>query len=367
MKESFWGYFIITLGLIILTILLLVQRATVRTEEDFYLGREVLEASMLDAVDYGTYRTTGRVVMSKEKFVEVFIRRFAESVTNNKTYELSFYDIYEDPPKATVRIQTKSGATELNSDGFDVDLNTNMTGILETIYGQDIGSPSQDPKLCEENCGDPGLDPSDPDDDPVVPGPGSPTPNPGGGDDDPVPPTPNPGGTDPNACPPGSICFGGNEYTPHKTTGNIYLYRLDGQYTGQSATATTGQGGNYTCACRGAGHESPTPSSTACHDYYCCNMGVIKKGVTFYIIKDYVNIYPKQAVFGEVYFKYSDWVGTNTSSFGMGKKLDRCGDYGPIITVNGEKYINVKMVLWCNNASCGFRDVTTIEIEQQYK
>ena len=73
MKESFWGYFIITLGLIILTILLLVQRATVRTEEDFYLGREVLEASMLDAVDYGTYRTTGRVVMSKEKFVEVFI------------------------------------------------------------------------------------------------------------------------------------------------------------------------------------------------------------------------------------------------------------------------------------------------------
>ena len=53
MKESFWGYFIITLGLIILTILLLVQRATVRTEEDFYLGREVLEASMLDAVALG--------------------------------------------------------------------------------------------------------------------------------------------------------------------------------------------------------------------------------------------------------------------------------------------------------------------------
>ena len=90
---------------------------------------------MIDAVDYGTYRTTGKIVMSEQKFVEVFIRRFAESVTNNKTYELSFYDIYEEPPKATVRIRTSNGTTEIGSESFDVNLDTTASGILETIYG----------------------------------------------------------------------------------------------------------------------------------------------------------------------------------------------------------------------------------------
>ncbi len=135
MKESYWAYFILLLGVAIVIVMLLIQRMTTTTEEDFYLGREVLEASMIDAVDYGTYRTTGKIVMSEQKFVEVFIRRFAESVTNNKTYELSFYGIYEDPPKATVRIRTSSGTTEIGSESFDVNLDTTLSGILETIYG----------------------------------------------------------------------------------------------------------------------------------------------------------------------------------------------------------------------------------------
>lgn len=133
MKEAFWGYFIIALGLFILVILLLVQRLTVSSEESFYLTREVLEASMIDAVDYGSYRLTGRVVMSDEKFKESFIRRFAESVTNNKAYTLEFYDVYEDPPKATVRIRTSSGTTVLNSDSFGISVDTILSGILETI------------------------------------------------------------------------------------------------------------------------------------------------------------------------------------------------------------------------------------------
>ncbi len=73
--------------------------------------------------------------MSEQKFVEVFIRRFAESVTNNKTYQLNFYDIKEEPPKATVRIRTAAGSTNINSESFDVNLDTTLSGILETIYG----------------------------------------------------------------------------------------------------------------------------------------------------------------------------------------------------------------------------------------
>ena len=42
MKESMWGYLIISLGLLIITIILFVQRLTTTNEEDFYLGRELL-------------------------------------------------------------------------------------------------------------------------------------------------------------------------------------------------------------------------------------------------------------------------------------------------------------------------------------
>ena len=134
MKHSFWGYFVIVMGIAIIIIMLLIQRMTTTTEEDFYLAREVMEAAMIDAVDYGTYRTTGKLVMSEQKFVEVFLRRFSETVTNNKTYQISFYDIYEEPPKATIKIRTRSGTTNLDDESFDINLDTLVTGILETIY-----------------------------------------------------------------------------------------------------------------------------------------------------------------------------------------------------------------------------------------
>ncbi len=131
MKESMWGYLIIALGVIIIAVLLLVQKLTNTNEEDYYLSREVMKSSMFDAVDYGTYRSNGELVMCKEKFVEVFIRRFAESVTSDKNYELNFYDIYEYPPKATVRIRTKTGETAINGDGVNLNVDTYITGILE--------------------------------------------------------------------------------------------------------------------------------------------------------------------------------------------------------------------------------------------
>lgn len=143
MKQSFWGYFVVLCGVVIIIILLLVQRMTSTSEEDFYLAREVMESSMVDAVDYGTYRTTGRLVMSEQKFVEVFIRRFAESVTNNKTYELDFYDIYEEPPKASVKVRTSSGGSaNIKDTSFDVNLDTLVSGILETLYSQSDGNNS---------------------------------------------------------------------------------------------------------------------------------------------------------------------------------------------------------------------------------
>ena len=132
MKESMWGYLIIALGVVIIAILVFVQRLTTINEEDYHLSREIMKASMLDAVDYGTYMKTGKLVMSKEKFVAVFTRRFAESVTPDKEYTLDFYDIHEYPPKATVRIGTSTGETSINGNGIDLDINTFISAILVT-------------------------------------------------------------------------------------------------------------------------------------------------------------------------------------------------------------------------------------------
>ena len=132
MKESMWGYLIISLGLVIVAILFLVQNLTTTNEQDYYLSREILRSSMYDAIDYGTYMKSGKLVMSKEKFVSVFTRRFAESVNPDRTYHLDFYDIYEYPPKATIRIRTNTGETIINNNGVNVEVNTFITGILET-------------------------------------------------------------------------------------------------------------------------------------------------------------------------------------------------------------------------------------------
>ena len=132
MKESMWGYLIIALGIVIIAVILLVQRLTTTNEQDYFLSREVMKAAMADAVDYGSYRQSGKLVMSKEKFVAVFTRRFAESVPADRTYQLDFYDIHEYPPKATVKISTKSGETVVNDSMLDLDINTYITGILET-------------------------------------------------------------------------------------------------------------------------------------------------------------------------------------------------------------------------------------------
>ena len=136
MKESLWGYLILLLGVIVTTVMLLVSRVTTHAEEDYYLAREVMQASMLDAVDYGAYRTTGRIIMSKSKFMEVYIRRFAESVTNSQDYQIDFYDIYEEPPKASVRIRTMSGESTINSDSLNFSIDTLISGVLETNFEQ---------------------------------------------------------------------------------------------------------------------------------------------------------------------------------------------------------------------------------------
>ena len=131
MKESMWGYLIVGLGISIIFILLLVQNLTSTKQSNFYLGREVMEAALIDAVDYGNLQRTGKVTISKEKFVETVVRRFAESVVADRTYRIDFYDIHEYPPKATFKIVTDTGETVIDDTALSADINTYITSIIE--------------------------------------------------------------------------------------------------------------------------------------------------------------------------------------------------------------------------------------------
>ena len=137
MKETFWSYLFIVLGLLTIAIMILVQNLTSTSEENYYLTKEVMEASMIDSIDYGLYRKTGEIRMIESKFVENFTRRFAESINDSKEYTLDFYEIYENPPKATVVIKTETGSQTITSDStVNFDIRTVMSGILETKYSK---------------------------------------------------------------------------------------------------------------------------------------------------------------------------------------------------------------------------------------
>ena len=108
MKESLWGYWIIILGIFILTVMMLFNNYTTTNEQDYILIKEVTEASMADAIDWSHFRKYGEMRIVKEKFVEDFTRRFAETVNINKKYNIRFYDLYEAPPKVSVKVTTKT-------------------------------------------------------------------------------------------------------------------------------------------------------------------------------------------------------------------------------------------------------------------
>ena len=145
MRESYWGYWIILLGIFVIVILMLVSNVTTTNTQDYYLIKEVTEASMVDAVDLGYYRTTGELKINSDKFVESFLRRFAENVELN-TYQIDFYGIYEAPPKVSVKVTTKSATYNVASDSTSFDITNRVDAILE-LNGVVESSDSKDNNL----------------------------------------------------------------------------------------------------------------------------------------------------------------------------------------------------------------------------
>jgi len=144
MREGLWGYWLIVLGIFVIVILMLVSNTTTSNTQDYYLMKEVTESSLIDSVDYAYYREYGELKINREKFVENFLRRFAENVTIGSSYTIDFYDLYEVPPKVSVRVTTKSQTFSIGGSASDFDIVNRLDAILEI----DPDYPATDAKEC---------------------------------------------------------------------------------------------------------------------------------------------------------------------------------------------------------------------------
>lgn len=97
---------IILLSIISLLIINVINNYSTGGELDYYLVKETADAAMEDAIDYVYLRTCGTYRIDKERFVESFVLRFANSVDGTRDYDIKFYDINEVPPKVSVQVNS---------------------------------------------------------------------------------------------------------------------------------------------------------------------------------------------------------------------------------------------------------------------
>jgi len=138
MKESYWGYWLILLGIFVIVIMLLIQNVTSNNTEDYYTIKQIAEQSMEAAIDKAYYAEYGELKINKEKFAEGVIRRFAEVASLTSTYTINIVGVYEAPPKASIEIISKTGKYIISSNDDEptqFDITNRIDGILELGNG----------------------------------------------------------------------------------------------------------------------------------------------------------------------------------------------------------------------------------------
>lgn len=133
MKESFWGAMIITIAVISIFFIYFFQNVTNTDQQNYNLLKETTEAAMYDAIDQNEYITNGNIKINAEKFVENFVRRYAENANLSNTYVIEIYHISEYPPKVSLLVKsTKS--TNATGEIVEFDVSNKIDAILETPY-----------------------------------------------------------------------------------------------------------------------------------------------------------------------------------------------------------------------------------------
>lgn len=135
MKWSFHSAWMIVLGIIGLAIIVLFIQLTINSDEEYHLLKEITEASMHESLDIAYFRNTGELKIIKEKFVENFYRRFAESTNvNANSYDIKIYNIVESPPKVSIEIISNLGERTIYNSTDNYRVYSELDAILESDY-----------------------------------------------------------------------------------------------------------------------------------------------------------------------------------------------------------------------------------------
>ena len=133
MHDSFWSLFVVGLGIIAISFIIFFQNMTSIDEQNYNLLRETTEAAMYDAVDMASYRAYGIIRIDREKFVENFVRRFAEGAQLSQNYKIEIFDVNETPPKVSIRVSSNL-ASNVTNEIIEFDISNKLDAILETPY-----------------------------------------------------------------------------------------------------------------------------------------------------------------------------------------------------------------------------------------
>ena len=132
MRESMWGIFVVGVGVGLILLIYFFQGVTNTDEHNYYLLRETTEAAMQDAVDTTDYRINNVISINREKFIESFIRRFAENADLSHNYTVEIYDVNEQPPKVSLRVKTTKEGVVAN-ETVTIGLNNQLSAVIEEI------------------------------------------------------------------------------------------------------------------------------------------------------------------------------------------------------------------------------------------
>lgn len=133
MKESIWGWAIVVIGIVSIFFVYFFQNITNTDEHNYNLLKDVTEAAMLDAVDKSAY-IQNELRINREKFVESFVRRFAESATLSRTYVIKIYDVSELPAKVSLEVSSAEKGNVTGSEILEFDISNRLDAILEVPY-----------------------------------------------------------------------------------------------------------------------------------------------------------------------------------------------------------------------------------------
>lgn len=135
MKDSIWAYMVIMFGIFAIIFIFFMQRVTTSDQHNYTLLRETSEAAMYDALDMEAYEKDQTIRIDQEKFVESFMRRFADNASLSRTYKIDIYDINEEPPKVSIKVSSTEGNGTFQN--IDFELTNKVDAILETKYWEE--------------------------------------------------------------------------------------------------------------------------------------------------------------------------------------------------------------------------------------